>query len=336
TGRRDGSSRFGPGKRFSNFGAVGGAWIFTEETLFKDNFSWLSFGKLRGSYGVTGSDQIGDYQYIDSYQATIAPGGLYPTQLYNDNFAWEKNQKLETAVELGFLQDRINLGLSWYRNRSSNQLVGYTLPLMTGFSSVQSNLPATVQNTGWEVEFSATPVTSKDFRWNIFFNLSLQKNKLIDFPDIELTPYANRYRVGEPLNIAFLYDYIGKNESGQFEFRDVDENDRIDAVDKIIIQNRTRKYFGGLRNSLSYKQWKLDVQLDFVKRQAPRPSSLFNSFPASTTRNYALEQYQMWEDGELNPDGMDSSNYSYYLLSQYNTIDGSYLRLKNVSLVYSM
>src|SRR5690606_31753018 len=71
TGRRDGSSRFGPGKRFSNFGAVGGAWIFTEETLFKDNFSWLSFGKLRGSYGVTGSDQIGDYQYIDSYQATI-------------------------------------------------------------------------------------------------------------------------------------------------------------------------------------------------------------------------------------------------------------------------
>ena len=335
TGRRDGSSRFGPGKRFSNFGAIGAAWIFTEEPLFKDN-SWLSFGKFRGSYGITGSDQIGDYQYIDSYQATIAPGGLYPTQLYNDNFAWEKNKKLEAALELGFLQDRTHLSLSWYRNRSSNQLVGYTLPLMTGFSSVQSNLPAMVQNTGWEVEFSATPLTNKDFRWDIFFNLSIPKNKLLVFPNIELTPYANQYRVGEPLNIAFLYDYIGKNESGQFQFTDVDENGRIDATDRIIVQNRSTKYFGGLRNSLSYKQWKLDVQLDFVKRQAPRPSSLFYSTPASTTRNYALEQYQMWEDGELNPDGSDTSNYKYYIGSQYNTVDGSYLRVKNVSLVYSM
>src|SRR5690606_4450656 len=79
TGRRDGSSRFGPGKRFSNFGAVGFAWVFSEESPFKDNFSWMSFGKLRGSYGLTGSDQIGDYQYIDSYHSTTAPGGLYPT-----------------------------------------------------------------------------------------------------------------------------------------------------------------------------------------------------------------------------------------------------------------
>jgi len=239
-------------------------------------------------------------------------------------------------MELGFLRDRIHIGLSWYRNRSSNQLVGYALPTMTGFSSVQSNLPATVQNTGWEVEFSATPVTSKDFHWDIFFNLSLPKNKLLDFPNIELTPYATRYRVGEPLNIAFLFDYIGKNELGQFEFKDVDENGRIDAADRIIVQNRSRKYFGGLRNSLSYKQWKLDIQFDFVKRQAPRPSSLFDSRPASTTRNYALEQYEMWEDGKLNPDNTDSTQYLYYLNSNYDTVDGSYLRVKNVSLVYNM
>ncbi|MGS2737749.1 SusC/RagA family TonB-linked outer membrane protein [Sinomicrobium sp. M5D2P17] len=336
TGRRDGSSRFGPGKRFSNFGAVGAAWIFTEESLFKEHCSWLSFGKFRGSYGITGNDQIGDYQYIDSYQATVAPGGLYPTQLYNDDFAWEKNKKLEAALELGFLQDRVHLGLSWYRNRSSNQLVGYTLPAMTGFSSVQSNLPATVQNTGWEVEFSVIPIRNKNFRWETFFNLSLPKNELIDFPDIALTPYASRYRIGEPLNITFLYEYIGKNESGQFEFTDIDENGRIDNTDRILVQNRSRKYFGGLRNSLSYKQWKLDVQLDFVKRQAPRPSSLFNPLPAGNTKNYAIEQYKMWENGELNPDATDSSQYSYYLYSGYNTIDGSYLRLKNVSLVYNV
>ncbi|WP_461532633.1 SusC/RagA family TonB-linked outer membrane protein [Sinomicrobium sp.] len=337
TGRRDGSSRFGPGKRFSNFGALGAAYIFTETALFKNHLPWLSFGKLRGSYGVTGNDQIGDYQYIDSYEATNAPGGLYPTQLYNDNFAWEKNKKLEAALELGFLQDRIQLGLSWYRNRSSNQLVGYTLPFMTGFSSVQANLPATVQNTGWEVEFSATPIKTKAFRWDAHFNLSLPKNKLVAFPDIELTPYATQYRVGEPLNIYFLFDYIGKNEAGQFDFTDVDGNGILDNVtDRILVQNRSRKYFGGFRNSLSYKQWKLDIQVDFVKRQASRPFSLFNSLPASTTRNYALEQYQMWENGELSPGSLDSSLYRYYLQSSYNTVDGSYLRLKNVSLVYNL
>src|SRR5699024_914111 len=110
----------------------------------------------------------------------------------------------------------------------------------------------------------------------------------------------------------------------------------FNATDKIIVQNRSTKYFGGLRNSLSFKGWRLDVQLDFVKRQAPRPSSLFYSLPASSTRNYALEQFQMWEDGELNPDSMDTANYRYYLLSQYNTVDGSYLRVKNVSLIYSL
>ena len=337
TGRRDGSSRFGPGKRFSNFGAVGAAWIFTEESLFKDKLPWLSFGKLRSSYGITGSDQIGDYQYIDSYQATNAPGGLYPTQLYNDNFAWEKNKKLEAALELGFLQERIHLGLSWYRNRSSNQLVGYTLPLMTGFSSVQSNLPATVQNTGWEVELSLTPIKSKNFRWDAHFNISFPENKLLEFPNIELTPYANLYRVGEPLDIAFLFDYIGKNEAGQFEFTDVDKNGILDhTVDRIVVQNRSRKYFGGINNSLSYNRWKLNIQLDFIKRLAQRPLSLFNGLPGSSTRNYALEQYEMWENGELNPDNTDSSNYRYYILSNYNTVDGSYLRVKNVSLVYSL
>src|SRR5690606_28900844 len=165
---------------------------------------------------------------------------------------WEKNKKLEAALELGFLQDRLHMNLSWYRNRSSNQLVGYTLPLMTGFSRVQSNLPATVQNTGWELELSLTPFKSQNFRWDTYFNLSFPKNKLIKFPGMELTSYANQYRIGEPLSIEFLYEYIGRNDEGQFEFTDVDNNGKLDFTDRILVQNSSRKYFGGLRNSLSY------------------------------------------------------------------------------------
>src|SRR5690606_4767737 len=98
TGRRDGSSRFGPNKRFANFWAVGTAWIFTEEPFVQNHLPFLSFGKLRGSYGITGSDQIGDYGYLDAYEATLGPNGLYPTQLTNPNYSWEENKKLETAI----------------------------------------------------------------------------------------------------------------------------------------------------------------------------------------------------------------------------------------------
>ena len=91
TGRRDGSSRFGPGNRFANFGAVGAAWIFSEDLFIKGHSAFLSFGKLRGSYGTTGNDQIGDYGYLNACEATPGPNGLYPVQLFNSAYSWEVN-----------------------------------------------------------------------------------------------------------------------------------------------------------------------------------------------------------------------------------------------------
>src|SRR5699024_453979 len=101
TGRRDGSSRFGPNQRFSEFWAVGGAWLFSREMAIKDLFPFLSFGKLRGSYGTTGSDQIPDYGFLDTYETTEGLGGLYPTQLFNPDYSWEINKKLEASLQLG-------------------------------------------------------------------------------------------------------------------------------------------------------------------------------------------------------------------------------------------
>jgi hypothetical protein len=96
--RRDGSTRFGPGHQFGNFGAIGAAWIFTEETWFKDHLPGLSFGKLRGSYGVTGNDQIGDYKYLPLWSTVSIPyqgiPGYYPTAHANPDLEWETNRKL--------------------------------------------------------------------------------------------------------------------------------------------------------------------------------------------------------------------------------------------------
>src|SRR5690606_31777660 len=88
TGRRDGSSRFGVDNRFANFWAVGSAWVFTREPLVKHLLPFLSFGKIRGSFGTTGSDQIGDYAFLDAYESTEGPNGFYPTQLTNPDYAW--------------------------------------------------------------------------------------------------------------------------------------------------------------------------------------------------------------------------------------------------------
>ncbi|MFZ6011172.1 MAG: TonB-dependent receptor domain-containing protein, partial [Bacteroidota bacterium] len=152
TGRRDGSSRFGPGKQFGNFGAIGLAWIFSNENFIKSGLPFLSFGKLRSSYGSTGSDAIGNYQYLNSYLSTTYPyngtSGLAISRLANPDYSWETNRKLELGIELGFIKDAITFSASWYKNRSSNQLVGLPLPVITGQSSVQFNLPATVENKG--------------------------------------------------------------------------------------------------------------------------------------------------------------------------------------------
>ncbi|MDT0294899.1 SusC/RagA family TonB-linked outer membrane protein [Mesonia ostreae] len=334
TGRRDGSSRFAQGNRFANFGAIGAAWIFTQEAFFKEQVAWLSFGKFRGSYGTTGSDQIPDYGYLDAYEATPGPGGLYPTALANPQYSWEVNKKAEVAIQLGFLKDRISLGVSAYRNRSSNQLVGYPLPATTGFNSVQANLPATVENKGWEVEFSSENIRKGNFRWQTSFNISFPKNKLISYPGLEQSPYANTYREGHPLNIALLYEYTGIDpETGYYTVKDQNEDGVFNPEDQVIIQDRTREYFGGINNSLSYKGISLQFLVQFVKQEGSF-TSLFNSgFPENQLQEFSstsATHHQISQTPEA------SLAYSRVVESDLVIEDASFIRLKTLNLSYSL
>src|SRR5258708_653893 len=235
TARRDGSSRFGPDKRFSNFGAVGAAWIFSKEDFVIQNLPALSFGKFRGSYGVTGSDQIGDYQYLDTHSPTNftyqGGKGLIPNRLANPDFGWEENRKIEVGLELGFLQDRISFSASYYRNRSSNQLVGYSLPAVTGFTSIQSNLPATIQNAGLELNLSTVNIQHHDLTWNTNFNITFNRNKLVSYPNIQGSSYANTYQVGSSLFIQKKYKSLGvDSQTGLYTFQDVDNNGTLSTT----------------------------------------------------------------------------------------------------------
>ncbi len=336
TGRRDGSSRFGPGKRFANFGAIGGAWIFANENSKRDKASFLSFGKLRGSYGITGSDQIGDYGYLDTYEPTPGPGGLYPTQLANTDYSWEENKKLEAALDLGFLRDRINLAINWYRNRSSNQLVGYPLPAMTGFNSVQANLPATVQNTGWEVGLTTLNIKNKVIRWQTSLNISFPENKLLSYPDIEQSSHANTYRVGQPLNIALLYQYDGLDpQTGFYKMADINGDNRLDYKDRVVIKDLGRQYFGGINNSIGFKNFNLNFLWQFVKQEGSL--HMFNAGNLSMQRQEVVEALE--EGGKFQKVSRSIQAliaYSNAQNSSFPYTDASFIRLKTLSVGYDL
>ena len=189
SGRRDGSSRFGPGRQYADFEAVGLGWIFSAEPFMARHWPFLSFGKLRGSYGSSGNDKIGDYQYLDTWQtATYAYQGvttLRPSRLYNPDYSWEQVRKLEAGLDLGFLNDKLLFSLAWYRNRSGNQLIRYNLPQQTGFSSIVKNFPALVQNTGWELTLTKKEKREKNFGWETSLNISIPANRLVAFPGID-------------------------------------------------------------------------------------------------------------------------------------------------------
>ncbi len=346
TGRREGSSRFGSDNRFGNFGAIGAAWILSEEPWMKQILPSLSFGKLRASYGVTGNDMIGDYNYYDLYKmvtSTVAYEGelsLYPNSLYNPDFKWEQTRKLEIALELNFLHDRLGLEVSWYRNRSSNQLVDYTLPATTGFSSVLKNFEATVQNTGWEILLRADLVRSENLQWSVSANLSIPRNKLVAFPGIEDSPYATYYKVGEPLSIQRTYIWTGVDpETGLHTFLDVDENGVINSNDKEFTYSLDSKFYGGLNSNFRYKGFEVSFLLRF-KQQKAKLNPVYN---AGDQNNIPL---WIWNERWQQPgDITDVQRFTQTspgttALSNYNNSDAiteaSFIRLQSLSLSYTL
>ncbi|WP_286751686.1 MULTISPECIES: SusC/RagA family TonB-linked outer membrane protein [Sphingobacterium] len=344
TGRRDGSSRFGPNKKFANFGAVGAAWLFSEENFLK-NSSWLSFGKLRGSFGTTGSDNIGDYGYLDTYtvSSSIYDGvtGLVPSRLFNPDFSWEKTKKLEAAIEVGLFRNKVNINTAWYRNRSSNQLVGYQLPTMTGFSSVLANLDATVQNTGWEFELNAKPFSKGKFQWETSFNITFPKNKLISFPGLEGSTYSNTYVIGQPTSIVKLFNLEGIDpKTGTYIFTDYNGDGKISSADDAkIVENIGVNFFGGLSSSLHYENWDFSFLFQFVKQKSRNYNYIIPS--PGIMNNLPVEALDVWSPE--NPGGFyqpykanASPNHSIFQNSTASVSDGSFIRLKNVELAYNI
>jgi TonB-linked SusC/RagA family outer membrane protein len=349
TARRDGSSRFGPGKRFGNFGALGVAWLFGKERFITESLPFLSFGKLRSSYGTSGSDQIGDYQFFDTYSSARSNYqgviGLSPTRLFNPDFSWESNKKLELAVDLGFLSDKIFFTAAYFRNRSSSQLVGTPLPGTTGFTSLQANLNATVQNTGLELELRTINIQSSKFKWSTSLNLTAPRNKLVSFPGFEGSVYAYDFVLGESLSIRKLYNYLGINpETGIYQFEDYNGDGALNyEYDKQKLIDLASSYFGGLSNNITYGNFELDFVFQAVKQYGLNTNATWGNI-AGQIGAQPTDILNRWQKSGDNKSfqrytaGYDEAYDAFWRYSGSTAAftDASFIRLKTLSLAYSL
>ncbi|REC61324.1 SusC/RagA family TonB-linked outer membrane protein [Chryseobacterium pennae] len=347
SGRRDGSSRFGPDRRFANFGAVGVAWLFSKENFLKDR-SWLTLGKLRASYGVTGNDQIGDYQFFDTYSST---GGTYngytgmlPNRLYNKDFGWEVTRKLETALEWSLFKDRLFVSAAWYRNTGGNQLLGITLPATTGFPSVLGNMDATILNTGTEVVVQAGLLNTENWKWSLGFNITFPKDRLLSFPDLENSSYKNYFEIGRSTSLRKLYRYNGIDPvTGLYTFEDFNKDGVINSDDKQITKELKQYWYGGIQNNLQYKNWSFNMLIQLSRQNI---SNIYASEGyVGLMGNKSLAYLDYWTPE--NPGAQfqkPSAGYdhealtanSLFMESDATVSDTFTLRLKNISLSYSV
>jgi TonB-linked SusC/RagA family outer membrane protein len=354
--RYDGSTKFGSENQMGLFGSVGAAWILSQENWFKDNISsgFISNAKIRGSYGTVGGDGIGNYLYLATFQnATPYQGsvGLKPDALANPALQWEKNQKAEIALSLEFLNGRIGIEGSYYKNKTSNQLVAQPLSAVTGFSTINLNSPAILKNWGYELEMNTVNIKSKSFRWSSTFNLTIPRSILAAYPSNQVLSNAN-YEVGRPITTIKLFKYTGVNpQTGNYNFEKNGVAGEylpfisvgLDNVkDKTEFVDLAPKFFGGMQNTFSYKKFSLSAFITFTKQVGKNPLGYQTGPLGQFNVNQSVAVLDRWQKPGDITDIPKPVQGSFTILQQQNFVNSTgaysnatYARLNNVNFSYT-
>jgi hypothetical protein len=272
---------------------------------------------------------------------------LTPDRLINPDFSWESNRKIDVALELSFLNNRISSVVNYFYNRSSDQLLNIPLPSITGFTSVQGNRKAIVDNWGWEFQIASSNIIRKKFEWTTAFNLTVPKNKLVSFPDLSTSTFANNYIIGKSLYIQKKYHFTGVNpQTGVLQFEDIDHNGNpIPSFpnDLAGLKELGQMFFGGLQNTFRFKQFQLDIYLQFNKQTGVSYLSLFPATPGIRSNQPTLVLSRWRTPGDITTVpkysqdfGTNYTLYSDLVSSDKNIVDASFVRLKNIYLSYQV
>lgn len=342
--RHDGSSNFGENNKYATLPAASTAWRIGKED-FMMSVGAISELKLKLSFGLTGNDNIGAFRSRNLYSSGYnyyGNAGIIPTQIPNPDLKWETTTNTNVGLELGLFNDKIMLSADAYYNKTTDLLLDRPLPGSSGFTAVSANVGA-LQNRGLEVQLS-TENLDDELKWNTSINISLNRNKILELyknqPITDVGRGQNAAIVGEPLGVFYMYRSLGVDPStGDLVFEDVNNDNQITDEDRTIVGDPNPDFTGGFVNTLSYKGLSLDVFLQFVYG-----NDIFNG-----TRQYAEAMAfgdsdnqlstikDRWQQpGDITYIPRNKGTNNLFPLSSHYIEDGSYLRVKNVMLSYTL
>lgn len=364
--RRDGSSRFGVDNKYGNFPAISGGWIMSNEDFFP-SLNWLTFMKLRASWGKTGNFNIGNYQQISNitttnyvFGGTTTPG-LAITTLGNRNLTWEVTDQTDIGVDVSLFRDRVSVGYDYYTKLTSGMLFATALPYSSGFEEIQSNV-GKLKIWGHEFQVHTENLTGK-LSWSTDFNISFNKNIVKELPPN--TPFIgnngrygqnNRSEEGYPIAQFYGYIYEGIYTSqadvenspvaeaegstvGTPKMRDVNGDGKITPDDRTLIGDPNPDFIFGMTNSLTYGNF--DFNLIVSGQYGNKVINMLAEDFLNNDGVFNMDRRFLngWRSEENPGDGQTPRSLSgtteFYRIPHTGWIeDGSFLSVKNITLGY--
>ncbi|TAE00645.1 MAG: TonB-dependent receptor [Bacteroidetes bacterium] len=349
TVRTDGSSRFGADNRFGTFPSASAGWVISEEDFLRGNKTF-SFLKLRASYGLTGNSEIGNFASSGLFSSAAYGllGGLYKSQLANPALTWEKATQIDLGIDFGFLDNRISGEIDYFSKESTGLLLGVPVPGTSGFRSTTQNLGG-LKNQGVEVVINTNNLVG-EFKWNTSFNITFIKNEVTSLGgQTTIDPGGARTmnvaRVGYPIGTFWGAPYAGVNPANgnaQWFNADGTKTETFSANLYTNLGSPNPDFYGGLTNNFSYKGFDLSILLQGVsgnKVHAVGDQFMFTQF-GNGADNQVAEAMNRWQKAgditDVPRATYDGVGGGFNTRSSRYLYDGSYLRVKTVTLGYNV
>lgn len=361
SGRVDGSSRFGVNNRYGFFPAASAGWIITNEG-FLNSSAAVSFLKLRASYGLVGNAEIGNFQHLGLYEAEPYGGvsGLRPSQIPNPNLGWETTAQFDIGLDFGFFNDRLTGEVDYYHKNTTDLLLNVPVPGTTGYPSQTQNLGSLV-NQGIELALNYNILVSSDLRWSASLNFARNVNRITSLGDQDIidsgsSTYLNVVRVGSPIGVFYGPEYAGVNPANGDALWFVHGDETADGetifeqngqlvtnnynfANRVVLGNPNPDFIGGITNNFSYKGFELNLLLQGVYgNKIFNGGGTYMSANARYEDNQTRDQLNRWQQpGDITdvPQARLYSNNGAQASSRYLS-DGSYLRVKTLTLAYNL
>jgi len=343
--RVDGSSKFSPSHRWAPFWSVGGSWIVSDE-VFMQSVSWVDLLKVRGSYGTSGNSAIDDFLYMQLYSFGnnyMDEPGSTPTTMGNDELTWEKNRNADLGIDLKF-KKRFNIGLDLYNRNTYDLLLAVPVSMTTGYESQMQNVGSMV-NRGVEFSASATVVNRDKFSWTTSFTFAHNHNEITQLYGSDTIVVSTKIRTkGQSLQTFYLAEWAGVNSAdGSPMWYDVNGNLTKDynQARKVIAGSADPKFTAGWTNTMNYGNWSLNFMF-----YCSYGNLIFNQLNneliadgATTELNQSAAATDYWKnpgDKATNPKVVQNNGSNSNRFSTRYLEDGSYIRLKNIQLNYTV